>query len=464
MKDKKSIKEYTEDEIEKINDPMELYNLLIQPVSEMKQKLESSSSKINNAVVAVYGATTYPLLRRMNALNKLSKYVNLDNGIIISGGRSWTSVVPTSYTFRPSLREINDYISNSNKKLSQYNQEEIEEIENKIKQEKITKYIQMKNKLIRRRAYDILKEFPTVKEQLYNREKEIWESYLEDYKKEYEKAQKNNSNNPMEIPPKYKNYDDMYDDFLNEKVSKTKNCSAKELKDLYNIYRNEKIKEHKKTPGFQNWYKKYKKNTSIGVPFFKWLKAYYDKQHYEELVLRNITEVDLMKIKLNHLSEEQVCSNIVEDKKATNSAENAINTVKEFIKLKEKNPELKQLIVLSEWQYLLRQVLTTQKAAKDLGLDNIEIIGYPANIDYQNNIDMKFNDLKSYRNAFKLDLKKIATYADVADYSLEDRSKESNLDENAPKIFIGEKTLNDVLKKMEKEKIESKKQSTINDR
>ena len=169
MKDKKSIKEYTEDEIEKINDPMELYNLLIQPVSEMKQKLESSSSKINNAVVAVYGATTYPLLRRMNALNKLSKYVNLDNGIIISGGRSWTSVVPTSYTFRPSLREINDYISNSNKKLSQYNQEEIEEIENKIKQEKITKYIQMKNKLIRRRAYDILKEFPTVKEHLYNR-------------------------------------------------------------------------------------------------------------------------------------------------------------------------------------------------------------------------------------------------------------------------------------------------------
>ena len=458
MKEKRSIKEYTEDEIEKINDPLELYNLLIQPVSEMKTKIESSSSKINNAVVAVYGATTYPLLRRMNALNKLSKYVNVDNGIIISGGRSWTSVVPSSYTYRPSLREIRDYINNGSKELSQYSKEEIEQIEEKIKQQKITKYIQMKNKLIRGRARDILKEFPSVKEQLYIREKEIWEKYLEDYKKEYAMAQENNSNNPMEIPPKYQNYDEMYDDFLNEKVNKSKNCSAKELKDLYNIYRNEKLKEHKKTPGFQKWYKKYKKNSSIGIPFYKWLKTYYDRQHYEDLVLRNITEVDLMKIKLNHLSEEQVCSKIIEDKKATNSAENAINTVKEFIKLKQKNPELKQLIVISEWQYLLRQVLTTQKAAKDLGLDDIEIIGYPADIDYQNNIGMKFKDLNSCRNAFQLDLKKIATYEDVSDYSLKGRSKKSNLDENAPKIFIGDKTLEEIFK------AQSQEQPTITDR
>lgn len=458
MKDKKSIKEYTEDEINNINDPVELYNLLIQPVSEMKERIESSSSKINNAVVAVYGATTYPLLRRMNALNKLSKYVNVDNGIIISGGRSWTSVVPSSYTFRPSLREIRDYVYKSNRDLSQYSKEEIEQIEEKIKQQKITKYIQMKNKLIRGRAYDILKEFPTIKEQLYAKEKETWENYLEDYKKEYEEAQKLKGSTSKEPPPKYKSYDEMYDDYLNEKVNKLKHNSAKELRTLYNIYRIENSKKHKKAPGFQKWYKKYKKNTSIGIPFFKWLKTYFDRQHYEELVLRTITEVDLMQIKLGHLSENQVCSKIIKDKKATNSAENAQNTIKEFIKLKEKNPELKQLIVISEWQYLLRQVLTTQKAAKDLGLDNIEIIGYPADIDYQKGIGLKFKDLKSYRNTFKLDLKKIATYEDVSDYSLKGRSKKSNLDENAPKIFIGDMTLEEIFK------AQSQEQPTITDR
>lgn len=442
MEDKRNIKEYTEAEIDKMNNPLELYNLLLRPVQKMKEKIESSE-KQTDAVVAVYGATTYPLLRRINALNKLSHYVDLDNGIIFSGGRSWTSVVSSSHTFRPSLSEIKDYIDKSGKDLSQYSKEEIERIEERIRRQKINKYIKLKDQLIRKRAVDILKEFPEIKDKLYNREKEIWENYLDDYKKEYEQEKALNPETQKSIPPTFKSYDEMYDNYLNKKIESKK--SGKELRPLYNMYRTEKGKNKESVIGFNHWYKKYKKNNSIGKPFFKWLKDYYDKEHYEELVMRKVTEVDLMEIKLGNLAKEELFSKIIEDKKATNSAENAVNTVEEFSKLKEKNPALKKLIVISEWQYLLRQVLTTQKAANDKGLNDIEIIGYPADMDYHNEIALRVDTIDKFNSIMKNDLKKIATYHDVADYTIDEKDKKSPVDDNMPKIYIRDITLADYL-------------------
>ena len=444
MNEKKSIKEYTKDEIEKIDDPIELYNLLLRPAQKMKERIESSE-KINDAFVAVYGASTYPLLRRINALNKLSNYVNLDNGILFSGSRSWTTIVPSSYTFRPSLFEIKDYMKSQGKNITQYTKTEIEEIENLIKIEKINEYVQQNQEKISTRAHDILKEFPTLKKQLYDMEKGKWESLLNNYQKEYAESSDSEQKKKRLSVPNFKSYDEMYSDFLNKKIEDVKK-SDDDLKSFYEIYKAEKEKNLEQTADFDEWHNQYKMNNNSGQQFFQWLEAHFDSQHFENLIVHNVTEVDLMNIEWKKLSEEQIFSKIVEDTKATNSAENAINTIEEFQKLREQNPNLKKLIVISEWQYLLRQVLTTKKIAKDKGLEDIEIIGYPADMDYTNGIALKTTDINKYRNIMKTDLIKIATYNDVADFPIDETSKKASLDSNSPKIFIGNTTLEEYSK------------------
>lgn len=84
--------------------------MVLGPVANMKKDIESNEEKINDAVVAVYGASAIPLKRRINALIPLSKHVNLDNGIIFSGGTSWSSIVPSSNKFKVSDEELANYL------------------------------------------------------------------------------------------------------------------------------------------------------------------------------------------------------------------------------------------------------------------------------------------------------------------------------------------------------------------
>ena len=73
--------------------------LLYAPAQEMKDKVKEEATfgvKMNDAVVAVYGATIYPILRRVGALGDLKEFVNLNNGMSLSGGTSWNSIVPAA--------------------------------------------------------------------------------------------------------------------------------------------------------------------------------------------------------------------------------------------------------------------------------------------------------------------------------------------------------------------------------
>lgn len=98
------------------------YTLLLRTL-KMKAKIENTKDANNNAVVAVYGATTIPIKRRIGTLKKLrDSDVDLNNGIILSGGRSWTGIVQTSDNFKPSDEEIEDYLAKEeNLTLSVFN-------------------------------------------------------------------------------------------------------------------------------------------------------------------------------------------------------------------------------------------------------------------------------------------------------------------------------------------------------
>lgn len=416
--EKTSYKQYTREEIQGTSDIMLLYQLLLFPVANMKRDIESSERK-NDAVAAVYGATAIPIKKRMNALNNLSKFVNLNNGIILSGGRSWTSIVPKSDKFRGDNKIISEYMNGQGKKL------------------------------IQNRARTFMRGFPEIKEIIRNKEKERWEELL---KEEYGDKDKS----------KLKSYEEMYDAHINEKINEIMK-SKERMKIFYGIYKDEintntneanrvndvARKYEKLNNEFEEWYNMYQNDKKSARDFLDWLYIYFDNKYIENIIIHSITEVDLMKIELQKISNQKESPIIIEDRKATNSLENAENTVEAFEELRKNNPDLKKLIVVSDWQYLLRQVLTTQKVAQDRGLDDIEITGYPADsrdVKHKGkNVALKFEDIEEYKKTMKTDLIKIVLYDNVGDCNITAYVEKNKIENEGPIVLIGDQTLQEYI-------------------
>lgn len=296
--------------------------------------------------------------------------------------------------------------------------------------------------------------------------------------------------------PEFATYEEMYKSSL-EKETLSILDSYSETKMYYDIYKQE---NSAKEPNYTDFSK-------------KWLPKYLDNIHFMKLALHTLTEVDIMKI----ASQNQNFDNIIEDDKATNSKENAVNTVIEFLKLKIENPDLKKIIVVSEWQYLLRQVLTTQKVitdismiqkflntnnidnsekiadnewnellknislskntvkeiielqnqAKNKGIQNfekMEILGYPAN--NEKDIALSCKNISSFINILSTDFGKIQIYQkDTGGYSIPKSNSQLELfDDLFSNIIINQetkKTLKDYLIEEYQKKLE-KEEKTVN--
>ena len=482
-------------ELEKIEDYhviFMLYRLILGPAFQMKKKVENSEHNNDDAVIAVYGATIDPIRKRVMSLNPLSESISLDNGVILSGGRSWTSIVP---------KAINDYIEKNYKKDAKFKievdesvlrrmvrdnpiikerieqivkdkktygvdtqnimqilyrsnpndlfenilkdlmtAEEFEEIRQKAfdeemrfrRKQEINKRINSGEKvkvLSRERAENIMHRIKDMKKYLHDRDEEIWNEILAQEKKKY-------MDDGKDIPEellRFNNYDEMYNQWIVDNIEKISD-SKDSLKEYYLKYRKENSSEEEKASknqdeiskryeqDFEKWYEEYEQDKDSGMPFFDWLYGHLDTEHRISEIIHGVTEVELMQLVMKQGNISEKTKKVIEDRQATNTAENAENTIKEFLKLREENPNLKRLIVISDWNYLLRQVLTTKKAAEDAGLEDVEIIGYPADcLERQDDgkiIIADYKDVESCKKILLGELKKIAMYDDVSDMEI----------------------------------------------
>ncbi len=180
---------------------------------------------------------------------------------------------------------------------------------------------------------------------------------------------------------------------------------------------------------------------------FKLLYKKYDitKEAFEDFIIRQ-SESDMMESKMQETSTLQDLT-LYRDEHSKNSKENAEYTVEKFIDLRNENPELKRLVVISDWPYLLRQLLTTQKSMIDRGED-FEVTGYPSatnehiGIDYDNLDNMiKGPDTR----ALLPNLRSIVNYAQKGDvdgeFDVEYYIKHKGLIDGGPSIYIGSKIL-----------------------
>ena len=469
-----------------------LYKLILGPAFQMKKKVENPEHNNDDAVIAVYGATIDPIRKRVMSLNPLSESISLDNGVILSGGRSWTSIVP---------KAINDYIEKNYKKDAKFKIEVDESVlrrivrDNPIIKERIEQIVKDKkthgvdtqnimqilyrsnpndffenilkdlmtaeefeeirqkafdeemkfrrkqeiNKRInsdkntmensRKRAENIIHRIKDMKKYLHDRDEEIWNEILAQEKQKY-------IDDGKDIPEellRFNNYDEMYNQWIVDNIEEIRD-SKDSLKEYYLKYRKENSSEEEKASkdqdeifksyeqDFEKWYEEYEQDKDSGMPFFDWLYGHLDTEHRISEIIHGVTEVELMQLVMKQGNISEKTKKVIEDREATNTAENAENTIKEFLKLREENPNLKRLIVISDWNYLLRQVLTTKKAAEDAGLEDVEIIGYPADcLERQDDgkiIIADYKDIESCKKILLGELKKIAMYDDVSDMEI----------------------------------------------
>ncbi|MBQ3408778.1 MAG: hypothetical protein IJH12_06225 [Clostridia bacterium] len=502
-----------------------LYNLILGPAYKMKTAIDESDQKIDDAVVAVYGAI-FPLARkRVVALEALSKKVDLSNGIILSGGRTWTGSASTIMNGRDKVRkDYNDENSGFRKKvdlailrrlaakrlvidgeekseeaIKEQNTAEIvrkicgDDVIRKIRNAKsndldneiIDKMNELKNseegsliweeeleevlkyevkeivadsffgnpdKLNRayEKAVDITELLPEIKEYLHDRDAKIWNEELAKRKEEYA----GRKTVPRDSLPEFKNYDEMYSAHINKKVDKVMNNSLHVLQHYYSKYCEYCIK----------------KDLNAGImdtgnnEFRAWLYKYFDNKFRLDQIVHGITEVELMQLVMKKISIPTESLDIIEDKKALKTPENADNTIEEFLKLKKKNPKLKKIIVVSDWQYLLRQVLTTIQAAKKAGLgpDDVSIMGYPANAitkEYGNQEIALDCSAEVYRGLLLGELKNIINYTDVDNMDI---PSDINQHGNGPVVMVDKQKLQDYLQGLNRKGKEHEEQEKHN--
>ena len=162
--------------------------------------------------------------------------------------------------------------------------------------------------------------------------------------------------------------------------------------------------------------------------FVKWFSNKTKKEWLEKGLINNYTinqyiinrfaEADIMQMFWQH---EMGTTNDVQiecDRKANNTAENAVNCVDV---VSEKYGDVDTIAVVSEWPYLLRAVSTTNKPASLRGL---KVLALPAE-------QFKY-DKKTCMKLLRDEAKKIIKYDDVADIDITDFIKMKTRIKNGP--------------------------------
>lgn len=182
-----------------------------------------------------------------------------------------------------------------------------------------------------------------------------------------------------------------------------------------------------------NDYIMYEYNKCNSKSFNVWLNENIDHL-IQQYLITFVCESEVMQFDL--LSKFEGKSNIILESASFNTLDNAKNTLIEFKKIQEKR-NIKTLVIINEWPYLHRAVLTTKKIAKDLNID-VNILGYPAS--YSENIEWYYSTMDEFRNN-KIrgtieNLKKEVIYNDCEPFEVDRYLKEDYMNENLPQIVI----------------------------
>ncbi len=539
--------EFIEFEMEKHSQQLvELYNLIFGPAQALKESIDNlgqskkenmENKKIDDAVVAVYGAIYDKMIDRIDGLEALSEKVDLINGVIFSGsgGRFWR--IDPDRIKRDSIKSIIEILNPKNRlmlkhdvinKLTGKDQEQKMDIDiesiicERVKQrinagdngnlyniidkvateldEKLKKLGKDKSAVIdedirklidnrtKRAIKDIIenaeqprnmvkkaiKEIPDIKKWVMEKNSEEWMQILEKggiekseiveeinkYKAlgEAHKSVFENENwnvNPIFLGMLINNIKNKDDDvlyqrcknFVMEKNNETdNNVIEKESKALMQNVKNDNANGINNSE-FYSWeINRFIENnvlhsmTEADVMLIEWKKKDASKV-LAELMSRKWEKVE--ENNLDIISDEK--HKIIMDKKATNSAENAINTIEEVKKLRKENPEnsINSLIVVSDWRFLIRQYLTTKKKAEEAHIDNLEIMGYPGQKVGREESKIKYKSRVEFAKFALGELGKIIEYDDVGDAEIS--SDITSLEERRPKVFIGKKEFGEVI-------------------
>lgn len=136
-----------------------------------------------------------------------------------------------------------------------------------------------------------------------------------------------------------------------------------------------------------------------------------------QYIINKLCESDLMKYELTNKS--IITNNIILESKSNNTLENAKYSLLEFKKIQESS-NIKTFVIINEYPYLHRAILTTQKVARDLNID-VNILGYPAS--YNNDFDLFYSSFDELRynsvNGLIPNLSKEILYSDCDDFNID---------------------------------------------
>ena len=463
-----------------------LYQLIFRPAYDMKKSIEFEG-KIDDAVVAVYGAVANLAKKRVTALNDLIENVSLDNGVILSGGHSWTGIRPTEYWNKVKAEYMDDktiaesmdrdaikriavrcttkdedarievapkYVAMFEKiRAGVFDNEVLSMVEefkndekgraiwenelNEVMSNRVTKKISQdfsdSEESIFKKALSIVKEVPQIRAYLHDRDAKTWNDLLEEERVKYEKEGKSTDLLP-------KNYDEAFEEIVTRNVGKIKS-SEKKYREYYGIY----CEKQKETNG---------DSTEINqAGFDAWLFDRVVDEYRANQVMYSVTEAEIMDVLLSETQIDRKALNVFLDMQATHSGLNAVNTVNQFIEWRKTNPKLKRIVVVSNWQYLLRQVLATKKAAISAGLNNIEIMGYPADeidkdgkpmmFDDENRVAMNVESASGFIKIVLGELFRIEKYSECDDMQIQYSNEAID---DGPIVLINGKKLQDYIK------------------
>ena len=251
---------------------------------------------------------------------------------------------------------------------------------------------------VNKRISDVMRHYPVVEEAIMEKMKEMWEE---------------ERNHPSDID---------FDEYINQFVD-----------DIIEEYMQKMMDDKQVEDYFMKMYKD-KVKDGQQINFKDWLKQYIKDIFIRQFILNRCTESDFMQIiwdKVYNKDGKNKSKTIREGKSfvTCENAENCIQILQEY-------PDINNLIVINEWPYLLRAVLTTKKVADRLG-SNISIMGIPA--DKSDEIGFEFKDMNDYRNVLITQINKMVEYQDVGDMDITQYLNMTDICEDGPSIKIGDK-------------------------
>ena len=259
---------------------------------------------------------------------------------------------------------------------------------------------------VNKRISDVIQSYPEIAQEVMEKIKEMWN-----------RDKKSSSD---------------FDTFLNSYIE--------EIMEEYvqKMMKDKQFEEH-----LMKMYQKQTKETDK-ASFETWLKTYIKENFIRQFILNRCTEADFMQIIWDKVynKDGNIKSKAIREEKSFVTCENAENC----LQILQNYSDIKNLIVINEWPYVLRAVLTTKKVADRLG-SNIHIMGLPA--DKSQDLGFEFKDMNDYRNLLITQIRKMVTYPDVGDMEIGKYLNMENFCEDGPSIKIGNRLYSSATKNLD---------------